>query len=161
MVLGSRVDQVIERALAEAAEAYGSRGIRVERELSPVALLATDEPVLEGALSTIFRALPHRLTPGARLRIWAHERAGGDIELAWEAEETVNAPLGDAHPLARGPGGDLLELAVEGLARFCRARAGHVEVEGPPLTGAPDVHRRYFFLIPSLRRDPSWRPRKP
>lgn len=158
--MACRVNEVIERALRDGEPAYRARGILVDAKLECTIALATVEPMLEQALYSIFRGLPERLARGATLRIWTRDRAGGDIELAWEAHEETAAPDADAHPLTRGPYGDLLELALDGLSAFCRARAGHVETDEGTLQDAPAVHRRYFVLIPSLRREPGWSPLK-
>lgn len=153
------VNDVIREALRDGAPSYAARGIVVEEDLRGETLLATSERVLETALYTIFRGLPARLAPGARLRISTRDRAGGDIELSWLAEETRAAGDGHAHPLAQDEAyGDLLELALAGLEQFCRARSGHVEVDEGSLQGAPGVHRRYFFLLPNFRREPGWHP---
>lgn len=156
-----QVNAAIERALADGAADYAEQGIIVTRSLDATIALATDEPVLEQALYTIFRGLPARLVRGATLLVSTRDRAGGDIELVWEARELDVPPpagAGDRSPLARGQHGDLLELAVRGLESICRARGGHEDRTTRAASSsnflklAPHVRRRYLFLIPSLRR---------
>jgi hypothetical protein len=157
-----QVNAAIEAALRASADAYEARGILVIRHLEATLRLQTEEPVLMQALTTIFRGLPERLAPAATLLIRTRDRAGGDIELVWEAREAPYQQAPGAtrqEPLARGPYGDLLELAVAGLQEFCRVRTGYREQEDPAmdagstfLTLAPHVRRRYLFLIPSLDR---------
>lgn len=161
-----QVNAAIEHALRDAAPAIEEQGIIVVKSLEATAVLATEDPVLHQALYTIFRGLPDRLAPGATLLVSTRDRAGGDIELIWEARELASsAGDGTKIPLAHGPYGDLLELALEGLDAICRVRAGHQEEpERPPVSSnvlqrAPHVRRRYFFLIPSLVRTPEWAPK--
>lgn len=154
----SQVNGAIQRALRDGASAYAERGIMVVEHLEATARLDTVEPVLDEAIYTIFRGLPYRLSPGATLVVSTHDRAGGDIELFWEARELVDAAV-VGEPLRKGPHADLLELALDGLARFCRARGVH-EDQQPIRAGtsnflqlAPHVRRRYLFLIPTLSRE--------
>lgn len=157
---GCQVNAAIERALQDGRSSYTARRVVVDLRLESLTTLATDEPVLDESLYTVFRGLPERLVPGARLSVWTRNRAGGDVELVWEATET-SLPSGSDVPLAAGPHGDLLELAISGLETFCRARSGHVELDETRLALAPGVARRYLFLIPSLRRTPGWHPARP
>lgn len=160
------MNAAIEHALRDAAPVIEGRGIIVVKNLEATIALATEDPVLHQALYTIFRGLPDRLAPGATLLVSTRDRAGGDIELIWEAREVANTAADDARiPLAGGPYGDLLELALEGLDAICRVRSEHHEdPERPPgssnvLQRAPHVRRRYSFLVPSLIRTPEWAPR--
>lgn len=166
---GCQVNDAIERALRDGAAAYEERGVLVIPHLEATCRLATDAAVLEGSLYTIFRGLPDRLSRGATLFVSTRDRAGGDIELVWEARE---AALPDPRAsdlrgtLKHGPYGDLLELALEGLERFCRVRGavradtdGQEEARSTHLALAPGIRRRYFFLVPSLQREPEWTPR--
>lgn len=153
----SYVNGSIRRALRDGAPAYAERGIIVVEHLDATARLDTVDPVLDEAIYTIFRGLPYRLSPGATLVVSTHDRAGGDIELLWEARELVD-PGVVSEPLRQGPHADLLELALDGLATFCRARGAH-EDHQPIGAGAsnflqlaPHVRRRYLFLIPTLSR---------
>lgn len=169
VVTGCQVNDAIERALRDGADAYEDRGILLVPHFEATCRLATAADVLEQSLYTIFRGLPDRLAPGATLLISTRDRAGGDIELVWEAREEPLPPEVRANPgklLRHGPYGDLLELALQGLEAFCRVRAAvredmESEVRSPAtyLALAPGVRRRYSFLIPSLRREPEWTPR--
>ena len=160
-----QVNAAIERALDDAAAAIEARGIIVVKSLDATHELATEDLALHQALYTIFRGLPDRLVPGATLLVGTHDRAGGDIELIWEARELATPPREDDRPpLANGPYGDLLELALAGLEEICRVRGGHHEDETTDAVGsnvlrrAPHVRRRYTFIIPSLSRAPAWAP---
>lgn len=159
---GSLVDRAIRDALRDGLDAYEQQGVLVLPHLESRTPLSTDEPTLYQAIYTIFRGLPERLAPGATLFIRTRDRAGGDIELVWEAREVPHAREPSPTPavaLGHGPYGDLLELAIIGLESLCRARGGVVEEPedevGESVTFlrlAPRVRRRYFFLIPALRR---------
>ncbi|HET6404422.1 MAG TPA: hypothetical protein VFH78_07235 [Candidatus Thermoplasmatota archaeon] len=152
-----QVDEAIRRALRDGEADYAARGVRVELDLRCRTQLRTEEPVLDRALYTIFRGLPARLAPGATVRISTRDMAGGDVEIAWEAVESAEPPPAEA--FTRGHAyGDLLELAIAGMETICRARSGRMEVEDATLRLAPDVRRRYVFLVPSLDRSPSWSP---
>ena len=156
----SQVNAAIERALADSADRYEERGILVIKHLEATVRLSTHEPILDEALYTLFRALPERVAAGATLFISTLDRAGGDVELVWEARELPTGPEGGARsPLGGGPYADLLELALEGLEAHCRVRASHagelVDDEmrsSAVLQYAPHIRRRYTFLIPSLSR---------
>lgn len=166
------VNQAIRDALRDGAQAYEERGILVLPHLDATIRLATEEPSLYQATYTIFRGLPDRLAPGATLFVRTRDRAGGDIELSWEARE-VPPDGGESDPTARealrhGPYGDLLELALKGLEAFCRVRSGiEQDAEEPVVQSvtflrlSPHIRRRYLFLIPSLDRDLGWSPAKP
>lgn len=157
---GCQVNAAIERALREGAPAYEKRGILVSRHLDATHRLATVDPALDQALYTLFRGLPARLAPGATLLVSTADRAGGDVELGWEAREVdVGAPA-DGTPLVAGPYGDLLELALAGLDAICRVRSAYREEPMTDTLGssaflklAPNVRRRYVFLVPSLVRE--------
>ena len=165
--MASTVNDAVQRALADAAAVVEARGILVGPRLEATVALENEPPALHQAVYTLFRGLPERLPPGATLYVTTRDRAGGDVELTWEARE---APLpGDAAPreaLRQGPYGDLLELALLGLESICRARAGLLE--RPAQRGgsgssalAPEVgtmvRRRFAFLIPGRSRDPRGR----
>ena len=160
------VNQAVQDALRDAEEAYVARGVLVVVELDACTTLETHEPLLYQAVYTIFRGLPARLAPGTTLFVSTQDRAGGDIELTWEAREDPEAAPahgGDPDPrllLRHGPYGDLLEVALLGLDSFCRVRSTARErPEAPrPLSAtaldlSPKVRRRFSFLIPSLSRD--------
>lgn len=150
--------------LSETAKRPTKRGILVASMLKPASGLRTSDEVVYQAVYTIFRGLPARLVDGATLRVSTHARAGGDVELVWEAAETAppaSRASGStpAEVLAEGPFGDLFEVALVALEDVCRARGGLSErVEEAPASSAilrePVVHRRYMFLIPSLDRAP-------
>lgn len=159
------VGRAIVDALRDSAEAYEARGILVITDLTPTSGLVTSDAIVHRAVYTCFRVLPARLARGASIRISTHARAGGDLELIWEAREDadVAAPSEGTTPrtaLSRGPHGDLLEVAVTALEDICRARGGLVEQQHiePPASSAilrePTVWRRYLFLIPSQERQP-------
>lgn len=161
-----QVSAAIELALDDAARAFDERGIILVKSLEAKTVLATEGPALHQALYTIFRGLPDRLAPGATLLVSTRDRAGGDVELIWEARELAStADESTKTALTSGPHGDLLELALEGLDAICGVRSGHQEEpERLPLTSnvlqrAPHVRRRYLFLIPSLVRAPDWAPK--
>lgn len=157
------VARAILAALRDSADEYEAHGILVVTDLAPTSGLRTNDEIVYRAVTTIFRALPRRLARGAVLRIATHPRAGGDVELIWEAREDIGMsrnvgshdPL---HVLATGPHGDLLNVAVTALEEICRARGGLVEQDHqePPLSSGllrePTLRRRYLFLIPSLER---------
>lgn len=144
------VDDVIRQALLDAAPAYAARGIAVAPQLASTTALETHGAVLEATLASIFRGLPLRLARGSVLRIWTHDRAGGDVELVWEGDEVDD--LEDAG----APQGDLFALALSGLEELCRARHGRVDVDAPLDGGG--TRRRRTFLIPPLARRQGWRP---
>lgn len=166
---GCLVNRAVLDALRDGATAYEGQGVLVLPHLDATYRLATNEPSLYQAIYTIFRGLADRLAPGATLFIRTRDRAGGDIELSWEARE-VHDTEGEAdstarEALRRGPYGDLLELALVGLESFCRVRSGMQEEADAPMADsvtflqlAPHIRRRYLFLIPSLERDPAWAP---
>lgn len=157
----------IQEALRDGADAYEAAGILVVPHLDARSTSAGDPQVIYQSVYTIFRALPARLPPAAVLYVATRDRAGGDVELTWEAREE-GGHEGDetASPeavLRTGPYGDLLELALLGLEAICRARSGlaqRADVEGAaaasPIAAATAgrIRRRYLFLLPSAPRDP-------
>lgn len=159
-----QVNQAVRDALRDAEDAYASRGILVVPSFEATTRLATHDDLLYQAVYTIFRGLPARLPPGASLLVSTADRAGGDVELAWEArEDPAQAPAPpDPDPrvlLRHGPYGDLLEVALLGLDALCRVRAAAKEepdAERRPSATAldlsPRVRRRFSFLVPSLER---------
>lgn len=165
------VNRAVRDALRDGLAAYEDRGVLVLLHLDATVELRTEEPALYQAVYTIFRGIPDRLAPGATLFVRTRDRAGGDIELSWEAREVPPDKATQVEPTPRqalrhGPYGDLLELALAGLESFCRVRAGLLEDADPPmqettsfLSQAPHIRRRYLFLIPSLERDLGWSPR--
>ena len=167
-----QVNQAVRDALRDAQDAYAARGILVVPSLDATVTLATHDRLLYQAIYTIFRGLPARLAPGASLFVSTADRAGGDVELTWEArEDPGHAPaVPDPDPrilLRHGPYGDLLEVAMLGLGSFCRVRAAAMERPEParPLSAtaldlSPKVRRRFSFLIPSLARG-DWSPQRP
>lgn len=165
--MASTVNAAIKQALADAAGVLRERGILVVARLDATVPLENEPPALHQAVYTIFRGLPERLPRGATLYVTTRDRAGGDVELVWEARE--DPPPLDASPreaLRQGPYGDLLELALLGLESICRARAGLLERPEAPAPAsssalAPDVagkvRRRFAFLIPGRPHDPTGR----
>lgn len=143
--------------MRDAADVLRARRIALVVRLAATAPLENEPPALYQAVYTLVRGLPERLPPGSTLRLGTRDRAGGDVELSWDATEPPD--LVDPSPqeaLRRGPYGDLLDLALLGLESICRARAGLLE--SPPAAGAaPDVQRRYTVLIPTRDRDPRGR----
>jgi hypothetical protein len=158
------VNQAVSAALRDAGEAYAARGVLVVPSLEARARLATHDRLLYSSIYTIFRGLPARLAPGTTLYVSTTDRAGGDVELAWEAREDPSAAPVTPEPdprvlLGAGPYGDLLEVAMHGLDAFCRVRAAASERADAPrglsataLDLSPKVRRRFSFLIPSLER---------
>lgn len=163
------VNRAIRDALRDAEEDYAQRGILVVPALTAEGRLRTHEDVLYQSVYTIFRGLPARLPAGAVLYVATEDRAGGDVELTWEAREEPGAPTAPrareelAARLREGPYGDLFEVALLGLDALCRSRGvlmERAEEQTRPTTSildlTPKVRRRYAFLIPSLDRAPSW-----
>ena len=151
------MNRAVREALRDAAPVIKTRGIVVATDLAATSPLENEPPALHQAIYTLLRGLPERLPRGSTLRVSTRDRAGGDVELAWEATEAPR--LEDPSPrdaLRHGPYGDLLDLALLGLESVCRARAGLLESPpGPPR--ASDVQRRYTVLIPTRSRDPRGR----
>lgn len=147
----------MREALRDAESVLASRRIRASARLEARVPLENEPPALHQAIYTLIRGLPERLPPGSTLEVSTRDRAGGDVELAWDARESPT--LADPSPreaLRHGPYGDLFDLALLGLETICRARAGLVEA--PFLSAhAADVHRRYTVLIPTRDRDPRGR----
>ena len=145
---------MVREALRDAAPVIEARGIVVVLDLAAAVPLENEPPALHRAIYTLMRGLPERLPRGSTLRVSTRDRAGGDVELAWDAMEAPGAE--DPSPrdaLRLGPYGDLFDLALLGLSSICRARAGLIE-SGPDPPRASDVQRRYTVLIPTRSRDP-------
>lgn len=144
------MDRAIRDALRDAETACRARDVRVDASLEARGVLLNRDGLLYQAVYTIFRAIPDRLPHGGTLRVTTRMMAGGDVELAWEAAPT--SPGGDSaapdaiEALSSGPHGDLLELAVLALERYCRARLGAFQRDEGAL--------RVLALIPSLERPP-------
>lgn len=149
--------QAIRDALRD-APGYQERGILVSQFLDATADLSADETLLYRAVYTIFRALPERLMRGS-LMLVATEDVEGGIQLTWEGREPADLPhAGDVRDLLRaGPHGDLLEIAMVALERFCQARAGYVE------TTVERVQTASAFERPphAIRRVVAFLPRRP
>lgn len=156
---GCVVDRTILDALRDGQPDLEERGILVVPNLRATYDLGGADPPLLKAIYTLYRAIPRRLAEGSTLHVWSVDRAGGDIEVGWEARE----PLGgepDATPrdaLTSGPLGDLLNLAIAGLEQICRARlAQRSEPERDASAGlsalqlVPRVKRRFTILLPSI-----------
>ncbi|HEX2022749.1 MAG TPA: hypothetical protein VHH36_08540 [Candidatus Thermoplasmatota archaeon] len=153
--------RAIREALRDGSAAYAERDVAPLLSLEATADEGWDDPVLHQAIYTVFRGLPFRLAAGSSLHVATLDRAGGDVELTWEAREvglpspSVSRP---SEPLAQGPLGDLFDLALLGLEEICRARSGVVErtPQDPVLAArarvAGAVPRRFFFLIPGPER---------
>lgn len=175
-----QVNRAVRDALRDAEAEYAERGILIVPLLSATTRLRTHEDVLYQSVYTIFRGLPARLPRGAVLYVATEDRAGGDVELTWEAREEPGAKAAAdddsscaareedevAARLRQGPYGDLFEVALLGLDALCRSRGvlmeRHEEATRPTtsiLDLSPKVRRRYAFLIPSLERGPAWHPK--
>ncbi|HWH08616.1 MAG TPA: hypothetical protein VNX21_05405 [Candidatus Thermoplasmatota archaeon] len=164
---GETVNRAIREALRDARDVIEERGILVVARLEARVPLDNEPPALHQAIYTIFRGLPERLPRGATLYVSTRDRAGGDVELTWEArEEPGPADPSPREALRHGPYGDLLDLALLGLESICRARAGLAQSAEPPPSPSSSVlardvlgkvRRRYAFLIPTRTRDPSGR----
>lgn len=155
------VQEAIERALADARQDYDAAGVIVVTSFEATHAIDASEPALREAIYTIFRGLPARIAPGASLFIGTVDRAGGDVELVWEARERVGVgdpgARGVRETLRAGPYGDLYELAMLGLESICRARAGYIERESPSGKGnvtsvvattmRDQVIRRFSFVF--------------
>lgn len=166
------VNRAVADALRDAQATYAARGIRVVASLLATVELQTADRALYEAVYTVFRGLPLRLVRGSELHVWTQDRAGGDVELAWEAREPTGGPPLDASVaptdearllLREGPYGDLLEVALLGLDALCRARSvaregGHGPAPEAARLDTSEVRRRFTFLIPSLGREPGWSP---
>lgn len=154
----------VSAALADARAAYDARGVIVAAVLEPESGLRAADDIVYWSVYTIFRGLPARLAPGAVLRVTSQPRAGGDVELTWDADEDADEGVAPsvgtpAEALATGPYGDLFGVALLALESVCRARGGLMERRvGPPasssLLRATRLHRRYMFLVPSAEREP-------
>lgn len=155
------MSRVLHRAILDAlrdAQDYREKGILVSPLLEATVDLAAHESVLYQAVYTLFRALPSRLLPGSLLLVSTQDVEGG-VELLWEGREPFSPePEGrDVLNLLRsGPHGDLLEIAMLALERFCEARAGYVEQRVEPgstssaFERAPYVVRRVAAYLPAL-----------
>lgn len=152
--------ETLHRAIRDALRdaSYASRDITVATFLDATRPLDADETLLYRCVYTIFRALPARLLRGSTLNISTCDIEDG-IELVWEGREAVTADgnVNDARAaLARGPHGDLLDIAFGALEHFCHVRAGHVEstrgrvVSGSSFDRPPYVVRRVLAHIPAL-----------
>lgn len=156
---GSAVNRAILRGLEEAQDALDARGILLVPRLQAVSDLGGEDPALLKALQVLFRALPLRLSMGATLVVWSEDKAGGDIEVGWEAREPADAAAREAgaqEALAAGPLGDLLAVAVAGLEEICRARLAQRALDEPTEpTGSTafdlpaGIRRRFTILLPS------------
>ena len=153
------MNRAILHGLREAEEELERRGVLVVPNLQARGDLGGDDPALLSALRVLFRALPLRLGEGATLLVWSEDKAGGDVEVGWEAREAPEGGPLDAdaqEALAAGPLGDLLGLAVAGLEEICRARlAQRAQDEPAERRGSsafafePTVRRRFTILLPS------------
>ncbi len=148
------VNDAIRRALSDSKSRYDARGIEVEARLEATVELDTEAHPLAAALHAIFRALPNRLEPHTRLSIYTQDRAGGDIEIAWEGAG-MRDPFADREGTARtllgqGRHGDLFTLAVETIERLCGARTSYFEIIEPLADGGAElVRERVVALIPT------------
>lgn len=154
------MNKAIARALEEAASLLEQKGVLVVAHLEATYRFERAPPALTQALYTIFRGLAERLSEGATLYVATTDRAGGDIEVTWEAKEPPAAKE-DAQVrdiVRHGPYGDLIELALVGLESICRVRTTHRAQDVPPpesgtaLRFLPTVRRRYTFLLPDPER---------
>lgn len=152
---------ILHRAIRDGirdAHAYHERGILVSQLLEATVDLMADESLLYQSVYTIFRALPARLLAGSILLVSTEDVEGG-VQLTWEGREPAEGTRAegtDVRNLLRvGPHGDLMEIALVALERFCQARAGYVEstVERVPIASAferpPHVIRRVVAFLPT------------
>lgn len=159
----------VATALVDARPAYDAKGVHTTASLEPESGLRAADEIVYWSVYTIFRGLPARLAPGAALRVTSAPRAGGDVELVWDADESIvdGQPV-EATPavaLAAGPYGDLFGVALYALESLCRARGGLMErrvdpPEASSLRPEARIHRRYMFLIPSAEREPFTPPQR-
>lgn len=126
--------KTLHRAITDAirdARRYDELGVLPTLVLEATTPLDADESLLYQAVYTLFLAMPERLLPGSVLRILTEDVDGG-VQLSWSAKERMDAvpdaePAGLRGALSLGPHGDLVEIALLALERFCRVRAGAVE----------------------------------
>lgn len=151
----SVIDRAIAKALRDASADLKDLDVEVEVDLASHEDIETPREALYEAVYAVFRALPPRLARGTVLRIRTRDRAGGDIEIVWEADETVATPpmSRTADVLRGGPHGDIYALALIGLEAICRTRTEHIQVPARGRDG-PVYHRRFMLLVPSLERAP-------
>ena len=139
--------------------AYADKGILVTTILEATQNLDADESLLYRAVYTIFRALPGRLLPGTTLAISTFDLPEGGIELTWEGRERIEPEDAGATDLrsilGQGPHGDLVEIAILALQRYCNMRAGHLDSRrdkvGESSSFARPAHivRRVVAVIPA------------
>lgn len=128
------MSEALHRAIRDAlrdGRGYEERGILPAPLLEATLPLHADDGLLYQAVYTVFIALPGRLLPGSVLRITTEDVQGG-VRLRWTSREVLlpGAPTGGdlRAALAGGTHGDLVEIALHALERFCSVRAGFVEV---------------------------------
>jgi hypothetical protein len=153
------MSDVLHRAILDSlrdAPGYREKGILVAPLLEATTPLAADEALLYQVAYTIFCTMPDRLLPGSLFHV-ATQDAGMGVQLQWEGREPLReAPTSSTARgvLGRGPHGDLLEIAMLALERFCQARAGFVDVvaERVPTSSAftrpAHVVRRVVAFLP-------------
>jgi hypothetical protein len=166
------MSKALHEAILDALEdpRYAERGILVTALLDATLPLDADESLLSRSVYTIFRALPDRLLSGTTLCVATVDLPEGGVELAWEAKE--RSPSGAPERgddlralLGRGPHGDLVEIALLALERFCLVRAGCVDTYRERVGSASSferpshVIRRVVAVIPTGRAAPA--PRAP
>lgn len=158
---GCRINRIIERALHDASDVLEDKGVLIVAHLEATTPFDDAPAALEQALYTVVRALAERISVGTTLHILTQDRAGGDIELSWEAREPETG-VSDDVPLRKvvrpGPYGDLLELAIVGLEAVSRMRGAHRAQHLPATTSSSvldlraAVRRKYLFLLPAPSR---------
>jgi|SRR5581483_1380751 len=158
------MSSVLHRAILDGlrdAPAYGERGILVLPLLEATLDLGAHETLLYQAVYTLVRALPDRLLRGSPFVITTTDAPGG-VELAWEGREPAERAAGGGDlrgALRLGPHGDLLDIALLALERFCDARSGFIETRESPIDSAsafprpPHVLRRVVAFLPTKPED--------
>lgn len=147
------MNAAVEAALRDSAPLCEARGLLLVAHLDASADVAHADAVRQ-AVYTAVRGLLERVAPGTTLRVASHDERGF-VSFVWEAREPATAEAGPAEPVAGGPYGDLLEVALMGLERVCEAKLGHRTLrEDVPgglsgLRRSPRVWRRCEFLIPA------------
>lgn len=160
--MSEALHQAIRDALRD-GRGYEERGILPATLLEATLPLHADEGLLYQSVYTIFLALPGRLLAGSVLRITTQDVEGG-VRLRWASREVLPpgaSPEGDLRTaLSGGTHGDLVEIALHALERFCHMRAGFVEVRPGRLWSSssfrtPDhVEREVEAFIPTRAPGP-------
>lgn len=158
--MASALHKAILDALA--SPSYGERGILVNALLEATSPSYANERLLYQCVFTIFRALPERLVPGTTLDVATSDLPDGGIEIFWEGKERLppDAEAGrDLRELmGHGPHGDLVEIAIIALERYCNMHAGHVDTYRERVASASSferpahIIRRVLAVLPAPAR---------